>query len=145
MQPGIVTRFDLLTFPQGDLWGGALTYIYTPETATTFYEAFYNMNINGPSDPYGAVILPIAYVQSIDSFIIAPDLQYGKPVVNPLILANFTGVPGALASTLRISNLTGFTQELNNSNPGGYWYFQALDLHQSKLTKSIGRHTGRSW
>lgn len=80
------------------------------------------MNINAPSDPYAAVILAYAYVQSIDTYVIASDLQYGKPVANPPILQNFTSVPGAIASTLRITNLTGLTDEFNNSNPGGYRY-----------------------
>lgn len=78
------------------------------------------MNINAPSDPYAAVILAYAYVQIEDVFIIASDLEYGKPVANPPILANFTAVPNAIGSTLRVTNLTGLTNEFNNSNPGGY-------------------------
>jgi len=117
---GIVTRFDLVTFPQGDLWAGSETYIYNNVTAAEINNAFYYMNINAPSDPYGAVIIAYAYAQSIDTFIIASDLQYGKPVANPPILSNFTGTPGAIASTLRITNLTGLTNEFNNTNPGGF-------------------------
>lgn len=117
---GIVTRFDLVTFPQGDLWAGSETFLYDNVTSAGLDNAFYNMNINGPSDPYAAVILAYAYVQSIDTYVIASDLQYGKPVANPPILQNFTAVPGAIASTLRITNLTGLTVEFNNSNPGGF-------------------------
>jgi len=80
------------------------------------------MNINAPSDPFAAVILAIAYVQAEDIFIIASDLQYGKPIANPPILSNFTDAPGAIASTLRVTNLTGLTNEFNNSNPGGFRY-----------------------
>jgi hypothetical protein len=112
-----------MTFQQGDLWAGSETYIYDNATAAGLDNAFYNMNINAPSDPYAAVILAYAYVQSIDTYVIASDLQYSKPVVNPPILQNFTAVPGAIASTLRITNLTGLTVEFNNSNPGGFRYF----------------------
>ena len=109
-----------MTFPQGDLWAGSQTFIYNNDTAASLNEAFYYLNINAPSDPYGQVILAYAYVQSLDTYIIASDLQYGKPVVNPPILQNFTAVPGAVASTLSIRNLTSLTQEFNNSNPGGF-------------------------
>ena len=117
---GIATRFDLFTFEQGDLWAGTETFIYSNETAAALNEAFYYIDINAPSDPYAQVILAYAYVQSIDTYIIASDLQYGKPVVNPPILQNFTAVPGSISSTLRITNLTGLTQEFNNSNPNGF-------------------------
>jgi FAD/FMN-containing dehydrogenase len=117
---GIVTRFDLVTFEQGDLWAGTETFIYNNETAAALNEAFYYIDINAPSDPYAQVILAYAYVQSINTYIIASDLQYGKPVVNPPILQNFTAVSGSIASTLRFTNLTGLTQEFNNSNPNGF-------------------------
>lgn len=119
---GIVTRFDLVTFPQGDLWAGSETFIYSNETAAAINNAFYWLGINAPSDPYAQVIIAYAYVQSADLYVIASDLQYGKPVPNPPILQNFTAVPGAIADTLRITNLTGLTVEFNNSNPGGYRY-----------------------
>ncbi|PMD24518.1 FAD-binding domain-containing protein [Hyaloscypha hepaticicola] len=117
---GIVTRFDLVTFPQGDLWAGSQTFIYDNVTAAALNEAFYYIDENSMVDPYAQAILAYAYVQSIDTYIIASDLQYGKPVANPPILQNFTSVPGAVANTLRITNLTGLTQEFNASNPSGF-------------------------
>jgi FAD/FMN-containing dehydrogenase len=119
---GIVTRFDLVTFPQGDLWAGSETFIYSNETAAAINNAFYWLGINAPSDPYAQVIIAYAYVQSADLYVIASDLQYSKPVANPPILQNFTAVPGAIADTLRITNLTDLTVEFNNSNPSGYRY-----------------------
>jgi hypothetical protein len=122
---GIVTRFDLVTFPQGDLWAGGQTYFYSEATATELNNAFYWLNINAPSDPYAQVILAYAYVQAYGLYVIASDLQYSKPVVNPPILQNFTSTPGAIANTLAVVNLTTLTQEFNASNPGGnrqtYW------------------------
>ncbi len=116
---GIVTRFDLATFPQGDLWAGGQTYFYSNATATELNNAFYWLNINAPSDPYAQVILAYAYVQAYGLYVIASDLQYSKPVVNPPILQNFTSTPGAIADTLAVVNLTTLTQEFNASNPGG--------------------------
>lgn len=116
---GIVTRFDLVTFPQGNLWAGSETFVYDPITSTALNNAFYWLGINAPSDPYAQVILAYAFIGYADLYIIASDLQYSKPVPYPPILQNFTTVPGAIASTLRITSLTDLTVEFNNSNPGG--------------------------
>ncbi|KAF7559912.1 hypothetical protein G7046_g4250 [Stylonectria norvegica] len=124
---GIVTRFDLATYPQGDLWAGAQTFIYSEETATSINNAFYNLAINSPTDPYAQIIIAYAYAQSIGTYVIASDLQYGKPMANPPILKNFTSIPGAVADTLRVTNLPDLTLEFNNTNPGGfrqtYWTY----------------------
>ncbi|KAF3909372.1 hypothetical protein AA313_de0200759 [Arthrobotrys entomopaga] len=117
---GIVTRFDLATYPQGDLWAGSQTFLYNNETALQINNAFYHLGINAPSDPYAQVILAYAYAQAEGVYVIASDLQYGKPEPYPPILKNFTSVPGAVADTLRIATLTNLTQEFNNSNPGGF-------------------------
>lgn len=117
---GIVTRFDLVTFPQGDLWAGGETFIYDNETAAELNNAFYWLGINAPSDPYAQVILAYAYVQADDLYVIASDLQYGKPVADPPILQNFTAVPGAIQNTLGFTNLSALTVEFNNSNPSGF-------------------------
>ena len=118
---GIVTRFDLATFPQGNLWAGSATYIYSDEIATTLNEAMYYLNINSPSDPYAQVILAYAYVQSEDLYVAVSDLQYGKPIASPPIFQNFTApLSYAIVDTLRITNLSDLTVEFNNSNPGGF-------------------------
>lgn len=116
---GIVTRFDMATYAQGDMWGGSLAYIFNEATATSMNQALSDLNINSASDPYGQVILAYAFAPSV-GYIIAADLQYGKPVANPPILQEFTDVPGAVASTLKIRSLVDLTVEFNASNPGGY-------------------------
>ena len=117
---GIVTRFDLATFPHGDLWAGSTTFLYDNGTAAAIKNAFYWLGINAPSDPYAQVILAYAYVQAEDIYVIASDLKYSKPVADPPILQNFTAVPETIANTLRFTNLSALTVEFDNSNPGGY-------------------------
>ncbi|KAJ5722135.1 hypothetical protein N7488_000170 [Penicillium malachiteum] len=138
---GIVTRFDLMTFPQGDLWAGSETFLYTAETASAIKEAFYWLGVNAPSDPYAQVILAYAYAQSEGVYIIASDLQYGKPVADPPILQNFTAVEGAVASTLRIVDQSNLTIEFNNTNPGGYRYVSNPRTRTISFTKSECRQT----
>lgn len=117
---GIVTRFDAFTFEQGDMWGGSNTYLESANTTTALNEAFESFNVNAPEDPYAALILAYAYVQELGLWIQALDLQYGKPVADPPIFDNFTAVPGAIESTLAITNLTSLTLAFNASNPGGF-------------------------
>ena len=145
---GIVTRFDLATYPQGDLWAGSQTFIYSNETAGEINSAFYWLGVNAPSDPFAQVITAYAYAQSEGLWVIASDLQYGKPTPNPPILQNFTAVPGAVADTLAVVNLTILTQEFNASNPGGFRsVLSPLKIvHDSLLlTPFPERHTGPSW
>lgn len=141
---GIVTRFDLAAYPQGDLWAGSDTFLYTNETATAINSAFYYLGINAPSDPYAQVIIAYAYAQSEDVFVIASDLQYAKPVPNPPILQNFTSVPGAITSTLRIVDLANLTVEFNNTNPGGFRYVLTTETTQIAgiNVNIIDKHTG---
>lgn len=119
---GIVTKFTLFTFPQGPLWAGSETYIYTPEVANSLNNAVYWLNINTPNDVYGQIILAYAYAQSLDTYVAVSDLQYGKPEPYPDILRNFTDTPGAVANTLNVTSLTDLTIQFNNSNPGGFRY-----------------------
>lgn len=106
---GIVTRFDLNTFPQGDLWGGNVYWSY--DNSAALLQALEDFNNNHATDLYGAVILAYGYIPAQDTFLIVSQLEYGKPVVNPPILQNFTKVP-SIGGTMRISNLTGLTEEL---------------------------------
>lgn len=119
---GIVTRFELDTYPQGDMWAGVQTFLYSEQSSTALNEAFYNLGINAPDDPNAQMILAYAYAQTQGVHVIASDLQYSKPTPFPAIFENFTSVPGPIADTLRITNLTGLTLEFNNTNPGGFRY-----------------------
>lgn len=133
---GVVTRFDLATYPQGDMWAGSQTFLYTAETEAAINDAFYYLGINSPEDPYAQVIIAYAYAQSQGVYVIASDLQYGKPEANPAILQNFTAVPGAVADTLRVTDLANLTIEFNNTNPGGFRYVHRearLNFNQANL------------
>ncbi|KOS16605.1 Bifunctional solanapyrone synthase [Escovopsis weberi] len=116
---GIVTRFDLKAYPQGDFWAGSNTIMYTEESSAAMTDAFYHFGINAPSDPLAQTIIAYAWVQEMDTWVIVADLQYAKPVANPPILQNFTAIP-SVSSTLRQVDLPSLTVEFNNSNPGGY-------------------------
>lgn len=112
---GILTRFDLETFPQGNMLGGMREYPLTANTS--ILTALSNFAINAPSDPDAALIVAFANVEG--NYIISTDIEYAKPVVNPPIFNEFMAIE-SLASTVRITNLTDLTKELKGANPSGF-------------------------
>lgn len=131
---GIVTRFDLETFPQGPMWGGARTYPIT--AAASLISAFDNFAANGPSDPDAALILAFYYYNG--TYHGSTDMEYAHAVVDPAIFRELTGV-ASLASTTRIANLTNLTLEFEASNPGGFreTYFTATFKPSAVLEREI--------
>lgn len=89
-----------------------------PITANaSIYNAFNNFANNASSDPDAALIVAVAY--ALGNYFCATDIEYAKPVANPPIFHEFTAIP-TLSSTMRITNLTDLTLELNASNPSGF-------------------------
>lgn len=112
---GIVTRFDLETFPQGNMWGGMTIHPITANASV--YDAFYNFANNATNDPDAALITAVALAQG--RYIFSNDYEYAKPIVNPPIFHEFTSIPN-ITSTMRITNMSDLARELNASNPGGF-------------------------
>lgn len=112
---GIVTRFDLETFPQGKMWGGMVVH---PATANaSIYRAFENFANNAPKDPDAALITAYAYFQG--GYFFSNDYEYAKPIAYPPVFKEFTSIPN-ITSTMRITTLSDLTLELNASSPGGF-------------------------
>lgn len=104
---GIVTRFDMITFDQGQLWGGSV--YYDPSTFPQHLKALFDLDTDPNYDEFVHVIVSYGYGQ--DTFIAANNLYYTKPVVNPAALRPFTSIQPQLSNNLRTSNLTDFTDE----------------------------------
>lgn len=112
---GIVTRFDLMTYPLGDMWGGMT--VYDLSKNRTIYDAFYWFNYNSVTDPKAALIVAVSHVSSL-GYIMSNSYEFIDPVANPPAFQNFTAVP-SLANTQRITNLTDLTSELKATQPSG--------------------------
>ena len=104
---GIVTRFDLITFEQGPLWGGS---VYSdPSTFPQHLKALVEFDTNPDYDEFAHIIVSYGYGQG--AFVAANNLYYTKAVVNPTALQPFTSIKPQLFNNLRIANLTDFTDE----------------------------------
>ncbi|KAL8846137.1 MAG: hypothetical protein Q9221_008754 [Calogaya cf. arnoldii] len=112
---GIVTRFDLETFPQGLMWGG--TTIHPPTTNASIFRAFENFAKNASENRDAGLITAHAYAQG--SYIFSNSYEYSIPTAYPPAFAEFTAIPN-ITDTQRITTLTNLTLELNASNPGGF-------------------------
>ena len=109
---GVVTRFDLKTFPQGKMWGGFV--FYEPNTTAMQLQALQSF-----TDASAAGVDDYAAIESIHSYVFAPArsnfsigiFAYTKPVAYPKIFENLTSIKPQVASDLRVTNLTNLTIE----------------------------------
>lgn len=112
---GIVTRLDLVTFEQQDLWGGFT--FYNTSVNRTIYEAFYWFDYNSATDPKAALIVAVSHIQGL-GYIMANNYEFIDPTPYPPVFQNFTSVTN-ISDTQRVTNLTDLTTELAATQPSG--------------------------
>ena len=105
---GIVTRFDVNTFEQGDFWGGFV--FYAPSTFPQHLKALNDLTTSPDYDEYVHVIVSYGYGNG--QFAVTDTIYYTKgPSPNPPALQPFASIQPQLESTLRAANLQSFTDE----------------------------------
>lgn len=114
---GIVTRFDLETFPQGQLWGGSKSYAI--DQNATLLHALTNFNKASPGDPDAALVVGFAYVRDNGTYIASVAYEHAKPRADPPIYDEFKAIPNK-GSFMRVADLTDITLDFNRSEPAGY-------------------------
>lgn len=114
---GIVTRVDLQTFSQGDLWGGQV--IRPFETAEEQVVALAAFNDPESYDEYASLITTFAYSGDADLRVAVNGMTYTKPVADPPVFDAFTGM-AALSSTQRITSMSDLAAETAANYPDGF-------------------------
>ncbi|KAL8908960.1 MAG: hypothetical protein Q9207_000536 [Kuettlingeria erythrocarpa] len=115
---GIVTRFDLLAFPQSKLWGGST---YNPiSTLPDQINAFVEFNNAINYDPNAAVINTYGYTSKLGQWTVINLLVYTKREVNPPVLRPFTAIKPQLGNTMRLTNLSDITAEQAKNAQNGF-------------------------
>lgn len=117
---GIVTRFDIKIFSQGDIWGGN---IFNPiDTRQEQIQAFYSFNAASNYDEYASLINSYAYSAAAGGLVIANTLVYTKPEAYPQTFAPQTDIRPQLLNTMAIANLSTIVTDQGRFQPSGQRY-----------------------
>ena len=104
---GVVTRFDLSTFKQGRMWGGAVYFAVT--AYGDLVQKFYDFASNPTPDPNAHLIAATGFSGQGEACV--ADIYYAKPVPTPASLEPFTTIQPQLFNTLREDSLLGLANE----------------------------------
>lgn len=119
---GVVTRFDLETFPHGDMWGGQ---VYHPiETNRSQFEAYHWFAENLNSNPNGALTVTAVAAPEY-GVLFVNNYEYARPLENPPIFDNFTSITN-FSSTMRITRLPDLAKELKDAQGYGFRYLNLV-------------------
>jgi hypothetical protein len=107
---GIVTRYDLITFPTDGLWGG--TVVYPTSTTPQQLVAFEHFANNVANDPYASTICIWQYSSLTDITVVLNAYDYTKPVAYPAAYDEFFAIEPQVSNTMRITNISDLVSEL---------------------------------
>ncbi|KAI9698501.1 MAG: hypothetical protein M1836_004082 [Candelina mexicana] len=115
---GVVVRFDITVFEQGDMWGGLVT--YPNSTTAQQVNALAAFTDNIVNDPKGSSMSSWTYDGGSGQTNVVNSYVYTEPTAYPPVFQNFTSINPVLANTARTGSLLDFTQELQGSNNTRY-------------------------
>lgn len=137
---GIVTRFDLDAFPQGDIWSN--TVIYPGAMNTTLIPLFTNLTINGlPADPQAHTYFIITYYPELGGYVAAASLYHATPPTantTPPVFAPLKSAPGILSDTVTVENVSTALRAIDQ--PYGdrqTWWDTSVLVKESELLTDI--------
>lgn len=107
---GIVTRFDLKTFEQGEIWGGEILHPYTDVMLQLQALEDFGIASGAGADPFASVETTFALTGSGPAAILN-QIVYTKAQAYPEITRNFTDIQSVTFNTMRVTNLTNITIE----------------------------------
>lgn len=147
---GIVTRYDLLAFPFGNMWyvelkdkiwisanktffhrGGSK--IFSNSTTDLQIAGFVNFTNNAHTDTNANLINYYSYTADTGANIVFNVMQYTLPIANPPIYDQINAIPGIIADTTRIAQLSSYTDELSSTAQRGRNIFLTLSFKNSEV------------
>ena len=124
---GIVTKFEMKTFSQNNMWGGGVFTDTSPWVSLV--DDFQKFATN--PDPFGTLILARVYSPQLTGAVVnaySSDASNVSPV-----LKNMTTVQPQFLNTIREDTLSGFAKEQADFNPGGARHlFFTTSFHLSR-------------
>ena len=105
---GVVTRFDLRSFPQGKILGGNVAQAISYRDSV--FKAFADIADAPEYDPYASIVTGIGFNSTSKKWTISSSAIYTKPIMNPSVYDEMLGIP-SISNTLAITNLSALAAE----------------------------------
>ncbi|KAI9760668.1 MAG: hypothetical protein M4579_001532 [Chaenotheca gracillima] len=130
---GVVTRFDLITFELGKMWGGIINYPYEDVSTQLQFLQDYTTATGAAADSFAS--MENTYVFNASGGIsISGIFGYSKDEPYPDIFKNFTDIQPQVSNSLRTTNLTDLTIEGEGGIPSGGRYSFATSTFANNAT-----------
>jgi hypothetical protein len=117
---GIVTRADVATFEQTDIWAGQVITPALPTTVEAALQATTNFTELANSHPNSGAQVVLTYTNG--SAIIISSVASNDGTVNPEPLQAFTALQPQLGNTVSLRSMSNVVKELDSNQASGYRY-----------------------
>ena len=115
---GIVTRYDMETFENEDLWGGVVS--WPASTVNQHFKSLVNFGLDPNRDPYAALILFQGYSTASPVDVVRAAFDYTKPVVRPDAYSEFFSVNNTLSDSTKIQPMSAVAAEFGSNTASRY-------------------------
>ncbi|SPQ26471.1 5265f1f4-130b-4917-a3bd-7367a864d0ad [Thermothielavioides terrestris] len=122
----VVTRFDLATFPQGDL--SVASFANSASQRGAVFQAFTNIVSSPDFDVYTSLVAGFLYNSTSKAWLISNSAVYTRPVLNPPVFAELAAVP-SISNSSQITSLASLADEA--ATPPLNWLFATATFKPS--------------
>ncbi|PYH49332.1 FAD-binding oxidoreductase [Aspergillus saccharolyticus JOP 1030-1] len=139
---GVVTRIQLATIEQDQIWAGLAYYSF--DTIDAQLQAAADFSQPDGYDEYASLVLSFGFLSTREAALVN-SLVYTKPEPNPPAFQAFTAIP-SVSSTLRLTNMSAMSIEQGSFQPNGdrqLWLVTAFESSVSMLNATY-RHWNRT-
>lgn len=136
---GIVTRFDMMAFEASKLWGGAVTYSTT--AGDELLDSMIAFVDNVENDQASSSIIFWSYQPALQDTVVIAAYENTDGVVAGPSFDKYLAIPGNLSSTMRVTNISDLTHELEQ--PTGYidiWFTLSFKNDRRVLEHAVSTH-----
>jgi hypothetical protein len=109
---GIVTRYDMETFENENLWGGIVS--WPASTVDRHFKSLVNFGLNPNRDPNAALILFQGYSTASPVDVVRAAFDYTKPMVRPAAYSEFFAVNNTISDSTKIQPMSAIAAEFGS-------------------------------
>ncbi|TDZ37402.1 FAD-dependent monooxygenase yanF [Colletotrichum spinosum] len=118
---GIVTRFDIVAFEQGDVW--LYNPLYPLSSSTELIPAFVDLAVDGlPEDIDAHSFFVMTYVAELGGYVISNYMYHATPPLTPretpVVFNKSASIRGSFTNTTLVANITTHSKNINEGYGG---------------------------